>query len=434
MGLRGRSLLYLSALHAGLAGLCVVVARDHPALILVLEGLLLASAVAGYAVVRSFFVPLQLIRTGAQLIAERDFTSQFRFVGQAEIDDLIRLYNRMIERLREERLKLREQEQFLGRVLQASPAGVLTLDHDGRVSQMNPSAGRLLGFSEEKAAGRSLAEMEAGPARDMAALGVGESRVLHLSGLRRLKCARGEFYDCGFPRSFYTVEELTDELRASEKEAYGKLIRQISHEVNNSVGAVSSLLESCRTYADQLQPPDRTDFLGAIDVAVTRMHSLGSFMKGFAEVVRLPAPQRRPCDLRGLAEEIACLIRPQAEKRAIRLTISSDPGLPSLLADRDQMGQVLLNLLANAMEAIGEHGAITLELRGEEERVVLRLRDSGPGIPPEVRSKLFTPFFSTKRDGRGLGLTIIQEILSNHGFGFGLENRAEGGAEFLIRT
>ena len=103
------------------------------------------SIVLGVLLVRSFFVPLELIRTGAELISERDFTSQFREVGQPEMDALIRIYNQMIERLREERLKAQEQHYFLDRVLTASPAGILTLDFDGRIDLVNPSARVLLG-------------------------------------------------------------------------------------------------------------------------------------------------------------------------------------------------------------------------------------------------------------------------------------------------
>ena len=95
--------------------------------------------------------------------------------------------------------------------------------------------------------------------------------------------------------------------------------------------------------------------------------------------------------------------------------------------------QASVNVLKNAMESIGEDGRIGLRLVSDGERPVLAIADTGPGIPEDVRPLLFTPFFSTKRDGRGLGLTLIREILTAHGAGFGLENRPEGGAEFRVR-
>jgi nitrogen fixation/metabolism regulation signal transduction histidine kinase len=373
--------------------------------------------------VRSFFIPLNLIRTGAELISERDFTSQFREVGQPEMDALIRIYNRMIARLREERLKAQEQHYFLDRILTASPAGIVTLDFDGRISSLNPSARELLGWTDEEASGRRIEALETVP--------LGESRVLS-HGRRRLKVSRAELFDRGFPRHFLIVEELTEELRASEKAAYGKLIRMMSHEVNNSVGPVSSLLDSFRGYSDQLGEEDRQDFTNAVTVAIARLERLGAFVNGFAEVVRLPPPDRRPCDVRQLLDEILLLLRPQLEQRRIEAVWERAEPTPPIDLDRNQIEQALVNVLKNAMEAIGEGGRIILRLVHEAGRPILRIADSGPGIPEEVRPLLFTPFFSTKRDGRGLGLTLIQEILTQHGFDFGLENRQGGGAELWV--
>lgn len=424
MSLRAKIIVYLVAIHAVLAVISFVVLREDPLWLLAVEGLFILSIVLGVMLVRAFFVPLDLIRTGAELIGERDFTSQFREVGQPEMDALIRIYNRMIDRLREERLKLQEQHYFLEKILAASPAGIVTLDFDGRVDTVNPAAERLL---------ESL-----GPA--LATIPLGGSEVLALQGGRRIKVSRAEFFDRGFSRSFLLLEELTEELRASEKAAYGKLIRMMSHEINNSVGAVGSLLDSFRGYADQLGEEDRDDFLQAITVAITRLENLRVFMNGFAEVVRLPPPDRRPTDVRQLVDEILLLMRPELDRRRIRAQWGESKPLPPIELDRNQIEQVLVNVLKNAVESIGEEGRITLRLGFEgggdggwdQGRPCLSIQDSGPGIPEDVRSLLFTPFFSTKRNGRGLGLTLVQEILSAHGFEFSLGPGEGGGAEFKV--
>jgi len=427
MSLRAKILLYLVLIHAILAAISFVVLRENRLWLLAVEGLFVLSIVLGGLLVRAFFVPLDLIRTGAELIGERDFTSQFREVGQPEMDALIRIYNQMIGRLREERLKLQEQHYLLDRLLTASPAGIVTLDFDGRVAALNPAAGKLLGVLPDEANEKSLGEM----APSLAAIPVGGSEVLSLQGGRRLKASRAEFFDRGFPRSFLLLEELTEELRASEKAAYGKLIRMMSHEINNSVGAVGSLLDSFRGYAPDLGEEDRSDFLQAITVAVTRLENLRAFMNGFAEVVRLPPPDRRPTDVKQLVDEILILLRPELDRRRIAVRWeTSEPVLPIEL-DRNQIEQVLVNVLKNAHESIGEDGAITLRL-GDQGRPFLSIEDSGPGIPEDVRALLFTPFFSTKRNGRGLGLTLVQEILSAHGFEFSLGTGEGGGAEFRV--
>jgi len=430
LSLRTKIVAYLVLIHGVLAVISYFVLRENRLWLLAIEALFALSISLGFLLVRSFFVPLELIRTGAELISERDFTSQFRAVGQPEMDALIEIYNRMIGRLREERLKAQEQHYFLDRILNASPAGIVTLDFDGHVSLLNPSARDLLSLSEEDSEGRSLAELP-GAGASLAEVPLGESRVL-THGRRRLKVSRAELFDRGFPRGFLILEELTEELRSSEKAAYGKLIRMMSHEVNNSVGPVSSLLDSFRGYSDQLGEEDRQDFTNAVTVAITRLERLGAFVNGFAEVVRLPAPDRRPCDVRQLLDEILVLLRPELERRHIQCTWEKAEPLAPIHLDRNQFEQVLVNVLKNAMESIGENGKITLHLAWESTRPVLRIADTGPGLPEEIRSLLFTPFFSTKRDGRGLGLTLIQEILTRHGFDFGLENREGGGAELWV--
>jgi two-component system nitrogen regulation sensor histidine kinase NtrY len=427
MSLRAKILLYLVLIHAVLAVISFVVLRENRLWLLAVEGLFVLSIVLGGLLVRAFFVPLELIRTGAELIGERDFTSQFREVGQPEMDALIRIYNQMIGRLREERLKLQEQHYLLDRLLTASPAGIVTLDFDGRVTSLNPAAGKLLGIVPAEANDKSLAEL----APPLAAIPLGGSEVLSLPGGRRLKASRAEFFDRGFPRSFLLLEELTEELRASEKAAYGKLIRMMSHEINNSVGAVGSLLDSFRGYAPDLGEDDRTDFLQAITVAVTRLENLRAFMNGFAEVVRLPPPDRRPTDVKQLVDEILILLRPELDRRRIAVRWEEAETIPPVELDRNQIEQVLVNVLKNAQESIGEEGAITLRL-GSRGRPFLSIADSGPGIPEDVRALLFTPFFSTKRNGRGLGLTLVQEILSAHGFEFSLGAGEGGGAVFRV--
>jgi nitrogen fixation/metabolism regulation signal transduction histidine kinase len=421
MSLRAKIIVYLVLIHAVLAAIAVFVLRENRLWLAAVEGLFVLSIVFGVLLVRTFFVPLDLIRTGAELIGERDFTSQFREVGQPEMDSLIRIYNQMIDRLREERLKQQEQHYFLEKILAASPAGILTLDFDRRVSSLNPAAEKLLESTAAEMRGRELEGA-------LAAIPEGGSEVLALQGGRRLKVTRAELFDRGFPRGFLLLEELTEELRASEKAAYGKLIRMMSHEINNSVGAVGSLLDSFRGYAGDLGAEDREDYLQGITVAITRLENLRVFMNGFAEVVRLPPPDRRPTDVKQLVDEILILLRPELDRRRIAVVWEGAETLPPVDLDRNQIEQVLVNVLKNAMESIGEDGRIALRL----DRGSLAVRDSGPGIPEEVRALLFTPFFSTKRNGRGLGLTLVQEILSAHGFGFSLGPGEGGGAEFRV--
>ena len=409
LSLRTKLLAYLIALHAVLAGLAVAVLIEHDAWLFVAEAGFVVSIVVGIRLLRGLFVPVDLIQTGAELIAERDFTTKFVPLGHPEMDTLIDVYNRMIERLREERLASQEQGQLLQKIVDASPAGIVLCDFDGNVQRMNPAAERILG-------GMPLPHIAAG-----------ESRLVPHHGSRRMRVSRAEFRDRGFAKSFYVVEELTEELRLSEKAAYEKLIRMMSHEVNNSVGAVRSLLESMLAYAPQVGEADRGDFTSALHIASARIDVLNRFMAAFADVVRIPPPARVSTSVAPLVERVALLLRPELTDRNVRLELDLTDRA-SYEVDPNQLEQVVINVFRNALDAVQRDGVIRASLKDG----VLTIHDSGPGIPDSARPELFTPFFTTKRDGRGLGLTIVHEILANHGLTFSLENAPEGGAMFTI--
>jgi len=430
--LRTRFLLYVAAVQLPLAVFAFYLYRHDRVLLLAVEAMFIVSLSTGIVLVRKLLAPLEALRSGAAFLSERDFSTRLKPTGQLELDALIDVYNRMIDSLREERIRLEEQQWFLAKVLQASPSGVVTLDFERRVASLNPRAQEMLGVTAEEAAGKRLAALGTPFAAALDGIGPGESRVVPLHGSRRVKAQGAEFLDRGFTRPFLVLEELTEELRQSEKAAYEKLIRMMSHEVNNSLGAASSLLHSCLLYKDQLSPDDRGDFENALNVVLARTERLNGFMKEFADVVRLPEPRKAPSDVLPLLRGIATLLGPEAERRRIALAWDVGDTLEAIPLDRRQLEQVFVNVLKNAMEAIGEDGAITIRTGRRGGRRFVEVEDSGPGIPEEVRAQLFRPFFTTKENGQGLGLTVTQEILARHGFDFSLESAPGGPTRFTI--
>ena len=432
MSLRAKFVLYLTLVHLVFAALVAVLLDDQRIWLLGIELLFVISLLVGIRLIQHFWVPLDLIRTGAELIEERDFTSKFLEVGQPEMDRLIRIYNRMIEQLREERTRVQEQHFFMDKILASTPSGIITLDFDARIALVNPSAERLLQRSTAELAGKKLNEVPSPFVQLLEDIEVGMSEVLPLRGQRRVRCHRAQFLDQGFPRSFVLLEELTEELRQSEKNAYEKVIRLLSHEVNNSIGAVNSLLHSCLNYGDQLREEDRRDYENALQVAIRRTDDLNAFMKSYAEVIRLPQPQRQPVALKSLLEEIQLLLSVESQQRNIEWVWDEEEAPGPVEMDRNQMEQVFVNILKNAIEAIGEEGRITLRLGKREEKGWVVVEDTGGGIPSEVKTQLFTPFFSTKENGQGIGLTMVQEILNRHGFEFSLESEPGEPTRFEI--
>ncbi len=432
MRLRRRFVLYLLAIHLLFAGLAVYLLLQNRLWLLAVEAVFLLSFAVGLRLLGSLFAPLELVREGVLLLAEQDFNTRLREPGHPELDPLFQVYNRMADHLREERTRLQEQHHLLSQILEVSPSGVLIEGYEGLLEFVNPAAERMLGLPAAQILGRRGAELASPLAATLAGLPRGGSRVLPLWGGRRVRAHRESFVDRGFPRSFVLLEELTEELRRHEKSAYEKLIRTMSHEINNSVGASNSLLNSCLNYAPHLPAEDRKDFQTALGVVIARTDHLNRFMGAFADVVRLPAPRPQPCDVRDLLESIAVLLRPELLKRRIAWVWAVTDPLPPMALDRGQMEQALVNVCKNALEAIGQDGKITIRLGRQEGRPFLVVEDTGPGISPEARANLFTPFFSTKDHGQGIGLTLVQEVLTQHRLDFSLESRPGGPTQFTI--
>ncbi|RSK44463.1 sensor histidine kinase [Hymenobacter perfusus] len=430
MTLRLKFLLFVTIIHAVLIVLAGQMMRTNAPLFVALEVLLLVSIFFTVQLYRGFVRPFQLIAAGTEAIRAKDFSMKFVPVGQHEMDQLIEVYNHMIDELRQERVTQHEKSYLLESLIRASPAGVLLLSFDGRIEGVNPAAERMLGLPTAALLGLPPAAVPGNWGPALASLAGQGPQVVQLSGLQTYRAHCSRFVDRGFTRQFIVLEELTQELIRQEKKAYEKLIRMMSHEINNSIGAINSILQSFHHYTPQLQPQDRPDFQEALEVSIGRNTHLANFIANFATLVRLPPPQRQPTDVHELLRTTARLLQVQAERRHIRWHWELTAG--PLLVDLDplQIEQVLLNISKNALEAIGEAGNIWV--RTSQEPAQLILENDGPGLAPEVQRRLFTPFFSTKRDGQGIGLTLTRDILLQHGFRFQLQTQENGRTAFTI--
>ena len=432
MNLRRRAIAYLVVLHAIFAALAVYLFLDNPFWLIAIEAVFVLSLVIGMRLWREMHRHLGLTAEGLRLIRDQEFTSRFLPVGQPEIDELIGIYNRMVDHLRDERVRVAEQHQFLSRVLHVSPSGIVILDFDGRISTLNPAAERLLDAVPSSIVGRRLESLTSPLGKALADLAPGDAQLVGMLGARRVKCHHGRFIDRGFPRSFLLIEELTEELRQFERAAYEKLIRVMSHEVNNTVAASNSLLHSSLAYAGELAPGNREDFEQAIGIVIERTEQLGSFMRRFADVFRLPPPLTRPHDLVPILQGMSRLLAANDNARGITWNWELQAPAMWVDIDRGQFEQALVNILKNAIEAVDGTGTLTIRLTSAAGRSTLEVEDTGPGIAPEAQSNLFTPFFSTKPHGQGIGLTLVQEILSAHGFDYGIERTGHGTTRFSI--
>ncbi len=380
---------------------------------------------------RQLIQPLKMLADGTEAIKDKDFSVKFLTTGKHEMDELINVYNQMIDQLRTERTKQEEQHFFLEKLIQTSPTGIVILDYEDNIQQVNPKALELLNAQENDVIKKSVYDISNPVIQQIAQLKSGEAKTVTLNGTSTYKIQKSHFIDKGFPRHFIMIEELTAEILAAEKKAYGKVIRMMAHEVNNTIGPVNSILQSALKKENLWKGNENLLIQHSMKIAVDRNQNLNIFMRNFADVVRLPEPKRKQLDLHKLIQAVAKLMELKAQEKQVEFQYAFDQNDFYILADEQQMEQVLINITKNAIEAIGEKG--TIIFRTDILARQLTVVDSGKGIEDNVAEQLFSPFFSTKKDGQGIGLTIVREILLNHGFDFFLKSFAEGKTEFMIK-
>lgn len=396
------------------------------------EVLLIGMVILFVSLYNQLLRPIHTISSGISLLREKNFSTYMKKVGQPEVDSIVDVYNQMVSQLRQERVEKEEQNHFLDLLLEASPMGVLIMDLNDHIYQANTAALQQLGVgSEEEVRGKRLYELTGLLPRELAGMHAPQSRLIQLDGVNIYQVHRKYFMDRGFQRPFFIIEELTREWLRFEKQAYEKVIRTMSHEVNNTVGSINSLLGSLARYHQEDAGENSRDIREALEASIERNKNLNHFMANYASVVKIPEPQKEPLDLNLLIHQVLLLFGDQLRRNGIRLTKDLSGQSPVIYADRPQLEQVLVNILKNSIEAIDHQGAIAI--RTSDDPFHIRILDNGRGIPEGSQSKIFTPFYSEKKNGQGIGLTFIREVLLAHQFSFSLSSNPDGWTEFLIR-
>ena len=368
--------------------------RSHPTLFYVAEGFVVALLIYLGYFYRKTIRPYDTLIGGMELVRDLDLTTRLAPSGQHETDIIVRTFNDLLNRLRSEHLRLEEQYTFLNLLVEASPMGIIQCDLNGNITSMNPSAREMLSPNIEE----TLHALPLGETTTVRNLGEPQLfRISHLS-----------FPDRGFQHPFYLIESLTSEVRRAEKAAYERVIRMIAHEVNNSVAGIVSLMENGKLKLEN------------VDGASERLSALSEFVTRFADVVKIPQPQLQLCDL---SEEVeAC--RPFLENLCLTAHVRlefclTDEAVPVHL-DTILFQQVLINIVKNAVESMEEKKGLIVITSTPSSPPQLIISDNGCGISPSVAPHLFTPFFSTKPQGQGLGLLLIRDILTAHHCTFSL--------------
>jgi nitrogen fixation/metabolism regulation signal transduction histidine kinase len=347
-----------------------------------------------------------------------DFSFSLHWPQNDELSDLVGAHNELGQVLREQRLALVQRELLLDTMVQHTPVAMLLVSDSGAIVYANIAARQLLheGRKLEGAHLHQILENAAPALRE--AMGRGgdglftsgeaeEEEVFHL--------ARRSFSLNGRQHELILLRLLTPELRRQEVQTWKKVIRVISHELNNSLAPLTSLAHSGAELVRRGQTERLPQILATIE---ERTRHLESFILGYARFAKLPTPRLDPHDwqafVNGLADQVQFRLAGEV------------PPEPSAF-DAAQMEQALLNLLKNAHESGSPAGEVALELRRVQGLLRIEVLDRGPGMSDAVLANALVPFYSTKRSGTGLGLALAREIAEAHGGRITLANREGGG-------
>lgn len=375
---------------------------------------------------RGVYLPQKAVDRGMELIQSQDYNNRLVKVGEANADRIVMLFNSLIDKLRAERLQNREQESLLKLLIEASPMGVLMLDFNHKISLANLSFLKIFGINNlDDILGMNFKDMENDLIPEMSKVPLGESEIVRQGNFKIYRIYHLNFIQEGFKREFFLLESLTEEIMKAEKSAYEKVIRTISHEVNNTLGGVRSVLEIiAENTSDE-------DIRKVVESCNLRCESMSKFISEYADMVKLPQPVIKSIDLnleiqrlipfleRIIPENINFIFHPVADS----LIINGDTAL---------LQQVILNIVKNAVESISETGFVKLELSKTDNKILLVISNNGYPIKEEIVSQLFTPFFTTKTDGKGIGLTLVREVLNHHSAEYSLFTGKDGITRFNI--
>jgi nitrogen fixation/metabolism regulation signal transduction histidine kinase len=343
--------------------------------------------------------PLQTLANVVAALREDDFSFRARGARRGDaLGDLALEINALASTLQTQRAAARDALTLVERVINSMQSPVLAFDAAGALRLLNPAAAEAFRLTRRLAIGQFAQQLRLEPLLHSA------DEDLYTTLNTRFSIRRTTFRLNGIPHTLFVLSDVAAALREEERLAWQRLIRVLSHEINNSLTPIKSLAGSLRT---RTHNPE--DLHRGLTVIEDRAASLNRFLQAYQQLTRLPAPELRTISL----GEVVSAVLPLETRLAINL----QPGPETLLlADADQLQQLLINLIRNAVEAALSNSQtdpkVTTTWSNTPTQAILRIIDSGPGLLNP--SNLFVPFYTTKPEGSGIGLVLAQQIASAH--------------------
>lgn len=369
-------------------------------------------ALAAYRIVYLYGDSIRRVTFMFNAIDNDDYTFRFR-EDPAQVDD--RMLNAALNRIREilmhTKLRAEEQERYYQLIMECARTGLITINDAGSVYQANEEALRIFGLARmthvnqletiAPEACRILTSIRNGGKHQVSH--IGETGEMHLS----LSCS--EIMLGGKRLRVVVVSDIDSELSEIQIESWNKLTRILTHEIMNSLAPITSLSDTLLGMGGRLD----SQVAHGIDTISATSHRLMNFVENYRRFTKIPAPQKAPFEVAGLLRQAVTLA--QSDGVAIRLDIQ--PADTMIYADQTLVGQVVVNLLKNASEATAGRREAAIEITSRidaQENIVIEVSNNGGAIPAEVTENIFTPFYTTKPEGSGIGLSVSRRIMQLH--------------------
>jgi two-component system nitrogen regulation sensor histidine kinase NtrY len=400
--------------------------------------LILAATWCGIYLSRGITVPIQKLAEGTHEVAQGNWDYQIESGGDDEIGVLMNSFNHMTGDLKRIKLELERRGKVVEMLLANIAAGVVSLDPAGKITTWNKAAEKMLGVTAANAVGKPYQEIFlAEPLRairDIVESVKGDRSVEReikiplpqqvLTLVLSVAALRDD--DGSSLGMMLFLEDITQIQQVQRMEAWREVARRIAHEIKNPLTPIQLSAERLRKRYAAMLDDDGAILDNCTSTIIQQVDELKHLVNEFSQFARLPSAQLLPNDLNEIVNEALFLFK--EGHNGVDFQFSSGP-IPRVELDREQIKRVLLNLLDNAVAAVEENGEIKLSTAYDPRRGMVRLEiaDNGCGLAPEIRAKIFEPYFSTKENGTGLGLTIVSQIIEDHrGYIRALPNHPRG--------
>jgi two-component system nitrogen regulation sensor histidine kinase NtrY len=421
--------------------------------------ILVGSTWMGLYLAKRITRPVQMLSDAAREIGAGHYDHRIEHEGTDEFSSMVEAFNAMAAEVSQSRRRLerasidleRKHDEGEGRrryieaILERIATGVVSIDRAGRIGTINPSALRLLELNDE-VIGRPAVDVFSRPdltpvndVLDQAARAKMDSFAQEVALVRDARerhvvaaATRVAGTDGSFDGTVLVVDDVTPLVRAQKVAAWREVARRLAHEIKNPLTPIQLSAERLRRKLSDVSPPLQDLVQECTSTIIGEVESLKGLVDEFSQFARMPAPRAVPTDLHAFVNETLALY--DGLFGAVEFERHYDSRVSQVRLDPEQLKRVMINLIDNAIEAMGRQGTIVIETARDVSNSLVRIvvADTGPGIPAAERDKLFLPYYSTKGRGSGLGLAIVRRIVAEHGGNIDVTDNVPTGTRFII--